>query len=565
MKNTLLKNEKDFHLEIHADENNLGEIRDYISNVCIRAGFSKRETNNTKLAVDEACTNIIKHAYSGKSGKIIVDMRAWPGNVEIHLRDRGVPFNWSGVKDPDLEEYVEMGKRGGLGIYLMNRLMDDVQYKSSSDGNLLIMGKSSNTSLLDGKSRLLSIKPRWAQTLRFKFLMRASAGLFGLIAIIGIIQFVNQAREIEGSRQKAWLRVRNLARSIEFRSENALVLDDLYDPEYRKLNEFIHDGMEAHKVVVSMRVVNTNGVIVSSSVADEFGQFYEIPLQARDLSSDGKWITLDRGDKNIEEFHLPVVLSEKDTDKKVIMGHLVMGVSGEKIEMGIEDRRLKTFAILFGIFMSGIGLIYLLISIFIKPIQTLTDGVIAIGEGSLEDELDIKGPKEIGAIAKAFNEITAKFRVAQESVVEQERMQKEMQVAQEIQHSLLPKNVPEIGGYDIASYYKAAKEVGGDYYDFVKVDEDTLGVVVADVSGKGVPGSLVMTMIRTALRMEARGNRLAADVMAKMNEFVTSDMKKGMFVTIFYVILDSRNRVISYASAGHNPMILYRAETEETF
>ena len=88
---------------------------------------------------------------------------------------------------------------------------------------------------------------------------------------------------------------------------------------------------------------------------------------------------------------------------------------------------------------------------------------------------------------------------------------------------------------------------------------------MADVSGKGVPGSLVMTMIRTALRMEARGNKNASDVMSKMNAFVTDDMKKGMFVTMFYVILDSKNRIISYASAGHNPMVLYRHETNETF
>ncbi|MCD6380029.1 anti-sigma factor antagonist [bacterium] len=565
MKNPFLKNEKDFHLEIHADENNLGEIRDYVSNVCAQAGFNKRETNNTKLAVDEACTNIIKHAYSGKSGKITVDMRVWSGNVEIHLRDKGNPFNWSGVKDPDLEEYVEMGKRGGLGIYLMNRLMDDIKYESSSDGNHLIMAKSSKLSLSGKRPLVHSIKTKWTQTLRFKFLLRASTGLFGIIAIIGLIQFINQTRDIENARQKAWLQMRSFAQTLEFRSENALVLDDLYHPEYRKLNEFIHDGMKIHPEIKYIRVVNMKGMVVSSSIADEFGQLYEAPSRVRDLSSDGKWIALNRDDENIKEFHLPIVLSGKNPGERIIMGQLAMGVSSAEIEMLVQDERFKTIVILFGMFMSGIGLVYLLISIFIKPIQTLTDGVIAIGEGSLEDELDIKGPKEIGAIAKAFNEITAKFRVAQESVVEQERMQKEMQVAQEIQHSLLPRNVPEIGGYDIASYYKAAKEVGGDYYDFVNVDDDTLGVVVADVSGKGVPGSLVMTMIRTALRMEARGNHSAADVMAKMNEFVTQDMKKGMFVTIFYVILDSRNRVISYASAGHNPMILYRAETNETF
>ncbi|HXF58678.1 MAG TPA: SpoIIE family protein phosphatase, partial [Candidatus Saccharimonadales bacterium] len=128
-----------------------------------------------------------------------------------------------------------------------------------------------------------------------------------------------------------------------------------------------------------------------------------------------------------------------------------------------------------------------------------------------------------------------------------------------------PRHVPDLEGYEIGALYRAAKEVGGDYYDFVQVDERTVGVVVADVSGKGVPGSLVMTMIRTALRMEARGNRSASDVMARMNTFVTEDMKKGMFVTMFYVVLDSVNRVVTYASAGHNPMILYRGESDATY
>jgi serine phosphatase RsbU (regulator of sigma subunit) len=122
-----------------------------------------------------------------------------------------------------------------------------------------------------------------------------------------------------------------------------------------------------------------------------------------------------------------------------------------------------------------------------------------------------------------FNEITNKFKKAQESVLEQEKMQKEMEVAKEIQHSLLPRQTPKVSGYDIAPLYQAAAEVGGDYYDFVDVDDDTIGVVVADVSGKGVPGSLVMTMIRTALRMEARGNKHASDVMSKMNTFVTDE------------------------------------------
>ena len=93
MKRELLKDRETFHLDIPADENNLSEVRDFIADICLRAGFSKRETNNTKLAMDEACTNIIKHAYGGVGGEIRIDVQAEPGKVEINIFDRGMPFD----------------------------------------------------------------------------------------------------------------------------------------------------------------------------------------------------------------------------------------------------------------------------------------------------------------------------------------------------------------------------------------------------------------------------------------------------------------------------------------
>src|SRR5439155_13102649 len=231
-------------------------------------------------------------------------------------------------------------------------------------------------------------------------------------------------------------------------------------------------------------------------------------------------------------------------------------ISGARIELAT----IALFTLLLGYMLSAI-----LITIFVQPIQALSDSVRAIGEGTMVADIGASGNDQIDDIARAFNEVTAKFRAAQGHLMEQERMQQEMQVAQEIQQMLLPRKVPELEGFELGYLYRAAKEVGGDYFDFLTVDERTVGVVVADVSGKGVPGSLVMTMIRTALRMEARGNRSASDVMARMNAFVTEDMKKGMFVTMFYVVLDSVNRVVTYASAGHNPMILYRGESDATY
>ena len=566
MRKAILQDRETFHLEIPADENNLGEVRDFISDVCARAGFSKRETSNTKLAVDEACTNIIKHAYQEKGGDIRIDVQAERGNIEINIFDRGEAFDWSTIEDPNLQEYVEIGKKGGLGIFLMNRLMDELNYSSSSAGNRLFMAKSMAGAKAKARPFILPLKPRWTATLRFKFGFRATVGILALVLILWGVLFTRQTANLEAELARVWNEKRGIAENFAEKSVDALVRDEQFSVEQTTLSSFARNLTERFQEIRYAKVVNGQGSIIASTDLDEILSPYEsvdVPLR---VPAGGLWRRIygPRGEA-IQEYHLNVRYSLTETDQEVVLGKVLIGFSEEMTLADIPDPRPVTSLILIGVFIAGVLLIYMLVSIFVKPIQALTDGVRAIGEGSLHDEIRIDGPEEIGEIARAFNEITHKFREAQENVVEQERLQKEMQVAQEIQHSLLPRIVPDISGYDIGSLYRAAREVGGDYYDFVHVDEETVGVVVADVSGKGVPGSLVMTMIRTALRMEARGNHSAAEVMARMNDFVTEDMKKGMFVTIFYVILDSKNRIISYASAGHNPMILFRAESDETF
>lgn len=562
----LIRGRETFHLEVPADENNLSDVRDFIAGICDRAGFSKSETNNTKLAVDEACTNIIKHAYKEKSGDIRIDVQAERGKVEISIFDRGEPFDWSKVKEPDLDHYVEIGKKGGLGIYLMNRLMDDLSYSASPAGNRLYMMKSA--AAVPGHAPLFDslMRPRWTSTLRFKFALRATLGLLGLVMFLWVILFYRQTQELQDRVADAWLQRKRIAEIIASSSVGALTKDP-YDVSGLELStDAIPRQIRRYPEVKYIRVVHADGRVFASNRQDEFLTTYAIPPEVRALDRGAAYRTVAHDTLGrIREFHQAVYLTDSERGQTSAIGRVVIGISEQLVVEDIVDPRPMMTLLLVGVFAAGVALIYLLIAIFVRPIQALTDGVRAIGEGALSDDIQITGPQEIGEIARAFNEITSKFREAQKNVVEQERLHKEMQVAQEIQQALLPKRVPAIGGYDIASLYRAAKEVGGDYYDFVRVDDDTLGVVVADVSGKGVPGSLVMTMIRTALRMEARGNHSAAEVMARMNDFVTEDMKKGMFVTIFYSILDSKNRIISYASAGHNPMILFRAETDETY
>jgi anti-anti-sigma factor len=560
------KNLKVRELTVAAEESQLGRVRDFIVAACDEAAFSERETSNTKLAVDEACTNIIKHAYVKTGhGDITVRVGISPGNLRITLQDKGEKFDYGSIQDPDLDEYVETGRKGGLGIYLINRLMDGVEYQSSDRGNELVLSKRSQSAVSRGLIPP-AVRPLRG-TLRFKFMLRASAGLMLLVVAIWAFMFIRQTSDIGSQRATQWMEKRRLAQNLANRSKEALITPEEFSVEQTQLSSYLSKLLEGNDELAHVRVVDRGGNIVSSGTIDEIFGAYEPPEFATQLASDNNvvWRSYQLDGREIRDIQYSVRVTNSDTGEPLELGTVHLGVYNDAVEANIEDARLTVTLILIAVYLVGVLLIMGLVSVFVKPIQVLTEGVRAIGDGTFDAKLNIDGPAEIGAIAGVFNEITDKFKRAQESVLEQEKMQKEMEVAKEIQHSLLPRRKPKVSGYDIAPLYQAAAEVGGDYYDFVDVDDDTIGVVVADVSGKGVPGSLVMTMIRTALRMEARGNKNASDVMSKMNAFVTDDMKKGMFVTMFYVILDSKNRIISYASAGHNPMILYRHETNETF
>ena len=139
MKVERLTDTETFHLEIPADENNLGEVRDFISDVCARAGFSNRETSNTKLAVDEACTNIIKHAYGGASDRTItITVSDNPEKFTVRLRDFGVKADSATFLPRDLADI----QPGRLGMHFIRQVFDAVTYDTSHrQGTELILEK----------------------------------------------------------------------------------------------------------------------------------------------------------------------------------------------------------------------------------------------------------------------------------------------------------------------------------------------------------------------------------------------------------------------------------------
>jgi len=136
------------------------------------------------------------------------------------------------------------------------------------------------------------------------------------------------------------------------------------------------------------------------------------------------------------------------------------------------------------------------------------------------------------------------------------RMQQELDVAQTIQASFLPDGSPHIPGCSVATYWQAARQVGGDFYDFLPLDDDKWGIAIADVADKGVPAALFMALSRTILRAVAFSHNDPAYVLARANEIIAREARSDLFVTVFYGVWDPATERFTYANAGHNPPLL---------
>ena len=145
---------------------------------------------------------------------------------------------------------------------------------------------------------------------------------------------------------------------------------------------------------------------------------------------------------------------------------------------------------------------------------------------------------------------------------EKKRLDHDLEIARDIQRILLPSEAPVINGFQISGINVPARQVSGDYFDYIRVDEERLGVAIADVSGKGVPASLIMAICRSVLRAEASGNPSPADVLRKVNRQLYPDIKEDMFISMAYLILNHQRNGLTLARAGHDAPLLYQGKSQ---
>ncbi len=148
-----------------------------------------------------------------------------------------------------------------------------------------------------------------------------------------------------------------------------------------------------------------------------------------------------------------------------------------------------------------------------------------------------------------------------QELVQNERIEREIQLARQIQETFLPDTLPQLNHWDLDLRWETAREIGGDFYDIFKLDDKRVGLVIADVADKGLPAALYMTVTRTLIRASAADNSSPANVLEEVNKLLVNDSSESMFITAVYAILTLSNGKLIYANAGHNLPLLYRLKT----
>jgi serine phosphatase RsbU (regulator of sigma subunit) len=316
-------------------------------------------------------------------------------------------------------------------------------------------------------------------------------------------------------------------------------------------------------------VIDMDGFITHSSDVESIGQPVEDERFTGMKDSDSKEISRftipDSEDVEgiIYDFIFPVYTRTEDTRK---ISYVRMGYSNQVIRQRIQEITqiiLITAAIF--IVLSFIAA-FILAFITTRPLNKLSEGVQIIGTGNLDYQIVVKSNDEIGALAKQFNNMTNELKDAKDKEIENRIMEEQLEVAREIQEGLNPSRLYKKSGIEIKGYTRAAKGVGGDYFDYIDIDDKRVGALISDVSGKGIPASLVMVMIRTvfvsAIRQDPNYIQ-CKNIVSAINDSLGADFAIDKFATLFFMIYDRAEETLAFSNAGHGPLFCYRANKKK--
>jgi HAMP domain-containing protein len=199
---------------------------------------------------------------------------------------------------------------------------------------------------------------------------------------------------------------------------------------------------------------------------------------------------------------------------------------------------------------------------FTSAVKALHRGTQRIIKGDFDIKIDIPNEDELGDLAASFNAMTTAVKKGRDEAIMRAHLETELETARKIQERLLPREMPQLSGFEIAGTSLPSMQVGGDYFDFLDLGKGQLGIAIGDVSGKGIPAALLMANLQASLHAQALETGKVAEVVARINNLLVRSTESNMFATFFYGLLDRNTSTFTSTNAGHNPPILLRANGE---
>ncbi|MCH7879641.1 MAG: SpoIIE family protein phosphatase [candidate division Zixibacteria bacterium] len=556
---------KETAAEFPAELASLESMRAVVRRALADSRLPSSDVEQMVLALEEAATNTIRHSYVESSGSIKLVITLYRRRVSISLRDTGRPYFPDEKTEVSLDRLVETSRKGGLGQMMIQRLMDDVQYIAGDGYNELLMTKLLPRRMIGSsplKSRALNLRARFSM-----------ATMAIMLFVVGGSYYIMETRVVSGIITKQQEHMLALGTS-------AAALAGAYILNHRAFVEFdelAFSYSKQHSDIKRVTIVDSANYILADSkdvklirtgyvppALDSGAQHSELAESSQPSQALPQPIPFEQDGLALNYVSIPIV------SHGVTLGSVGLQFGSQSIIEEIADARTDTFVLLGVELLVGLILIFLLSNYFVKPIVAITEQVRRFGEGtddlaahsaSLENASD--GAEEFFIIGKALNSMMTRLRKDSAEALKRQKLDREIDLAGEIQKTLLPREKPSIPGLDVESFYRSASQVGGDLYDVFPVGEDKRCLVVADVSGKGVPASLIMSVLRTVIRFKADGQSSPAAILKSVEEYMTVDIPSGVFITVALAIYDSSSSEFRYASAGHNPLIFFRSQRSE--
>lgn len=536
---------KEINAEFIAEERVLGDIRRIARESCIAADLPRKETQAVLLAIEEGATNIIRHAYLYEKGVIRLRIVLFRKLIVFSLIDSGRSFSPEGSGSIDLDHLVESGRKGGLGFYMIKKIMDSVEYISVGGSNELRMIK--RISPLKGSSRPFL---RRLFTLRVKFSFWSA---IIMTVIIGSSFYFLDFRTTRLSHAHLDDTVRSLAETVADQAAGYLI-NRRSDVEFDQL---IVSYLRANPELRLIVLTDSSGLVTAHSE--------DIKLIRRKFHLPGAI------DSSVMASPQPYLINGEKLNYLMMtipsgnrsLGTVHVVYSAREMEAELREARIQNILLIMVLTSFGMFAIYLLSNYFVRPIADITHRVRRFAAGDIETELPLDGAEEFFEISKAFNQMTTRLSRDRKNIISREKLAKEIEVAAQIQQTLLPSELPHLHELEVETFYRAASVVGGDLYDVFEIAKNRYCLVVADVSGKGVPASLVMSMLRTVIRIFAVDSKSSKDTLVRVNTYLVDNIPPGMFITVLLVIYETGSGRLKFSSAGHNPMLLLKAATNE--